>query len=152
MAYLLQCIACFLKQRSLTGHNNNNIAVLSTFFTRRGFFNFSILNPFSLAKIISMNRLVAPLSKNAFTTTPLWFSNFSSSTFNQTFLSGRNMRHTSLILSVVLVKFDLLPSFSGRNTLYKLLEASQELTVLYFFLLTPMAFLLPVRRRLYFHL
>ena len=48
----------------------------------------------------------------------------------------------SLTLSVVLTEFNLLPSFSGRNILYTLLEASQELTVLYFLLPTPAAFLL----------
>ena len=117
-------------------------AVPSTFLTRRGFFSFSILNPFSLGKVISMNRPVAPLSSNAFTATPLWFFNFSSPTFSQTSLSGWGMCRTSLTLSVVLVKLDLLPSFSGRNTLYRLLEASRELTVLYCLLLTPVAFLL----------
>ena len=55
--------------------------VPSIFLTNRGFFNFSILNPFSLAKVVSMNRPVALLSSNAFTATPSWFSNFSSSTF-----------------------------------------------------------------------
>ena len=48
----------------------------------------------------------------------------------------------SLILSVVLAKFILLPNFSGCNTLYRLLEASQELTVLHCLLLTPAVFLL----------
>ena len=52
------------------------------------------------------------------------------------------MRYTSLTLSVVLLKFILLPSFSRYNTLYKLLETSRELTVLYFLLLTPTVFLL----------
>ena len=50
---------------------------------------------------------------------------------------------TSLTLSVVLANFDLLPSFSRYNTLYKLLEVSQELTVLYFLLLTHVTFPLP---------
>jgi len=31
MAYLLQCMACFLKQRSLEGHNSNNIPQLELF-------------------------------------------------------------------------------------------------------------------------
>ena len=53
-----------------------------------------------------------------------------------TSLSGRNVRRTSLALSVFLEKFNLLPSFSGRNTLYRLLEASRELTVLHFLLPT----------------
>ena len=35
-----------------------------------------------------------------------------------------------------------MPSFSRHNTLYRLLEASRELTILHFLLLTPMAFLL----------
>ena len=35
-----------------------------------------------------------------------------------------------------------MPSFSRYNILYRLLEASRELTVLYFLLLTPVAFLL----------
>ena len=48
----------------------------------------------------------------------------------------------SLTLSVVLAEFILLPNFSGHNTLYRLLEASQELTVLHCLLLTPAVFLL----------
>ena len=108
-----------------------------------GFLNFSILNPFSLAKVVSMNRPVAPLSSNTFTTIPSWLSNFSSPTLIQTSLSGQSVHCTSLTLSVILVIFDLLPSFSGHNTLYKLLEASQELTVLHFLLLTHAAFQLP---------
>ena len=55
--------------------------ILSTFFTRRGFFNFSILNPFFLAKVVFMNRPVTLLSSNAFTATPSWFSSFSNPTF-----------------------------------------------------------------------
>ena len=53
------------------------------------------------------------------------------------------MRRTSLTLSVLLEKFNLLPNFSGHNILYRLLEASWELTVLHFLLLTPTAFPLP---------
>ena len=89
-----------------------------------------------------MNRPVAPLSSNAFTAIPLWLSNFSSSTLIQTSLSGWSVHCISLTLSVVLVNFDLLPSFSRYNILYKLLEASQELTVLHFLLPTCTAFLL----------
>ena len=84
--------------------------VPSTFFTNRGFFSFSILNPFFWVKVISISCRV---------------------------------HRTSLTLSVVLVQFNLFPSFSGCNTLYRLLEASRELTILYFFLLTPVVFLLP---------
>ena len=64
-------------------------------------------------------------------------------TLIQTSLSSWSVRHTSLTLSVVLVNFDLLPSFSGHNILYKLLEASWKLTVLHFLLLTHVAFPLP---------
>ena len=53
------------------------------------------------------------------------------------------MCRTSLTLSVLLEKFNLLPNFSGHNILYRLLEASWELTVLHFLLLTPTAFPLP---------
>ena len=41
------------------------------------------------------------------------------------------------------MEFNLLPNFSGHNTLYTLLEASRELTVLHFLLPTPAVFLLP---------
>ena len=110
--------------------------------TRREFFIFSILNPFSFAKVISMNRSVTLLSNSTFTTTPSWFSSFSSPTFIQTSLKGCSVHHTSLTLLVVLVKFNLLPSFSGYNILYRLLEASRELIVLHFLLPTLAAFLL----------
>ena len=118
----------------------STFTVPSTFLTNRGFFSFSILNPFSQAKIVSMNKSVAPLSSSTLTATPSWLSSFSSSTFIQTSLSSCRICHISLTLLVVLVQFNLFPSFSGHNTLYRLLEASQELTVLYFFLLTPVAF------------
>ena len=90
---------------------------------------------------MSMNRPVALLSNNAFTAIPSWLSNFSNPTFNQTSLNGRSVCCMSLTLSVVLVDINLLPGFSRHNTLYILLEASQELTVLHFLLLTPTAFL-----------
>ena len=54
------------------------------------------------------------------------------------------MRHTSLALLVFFEQFNLLPSFSGHNTLYRLLEASRELTVLHFLLPTLAASLLPL--------
>ena len=46
------------------------------------------------------------------------------------------MHCISLTLSVVLENFNLLSNFSRCNTLYKLLEASQELTILHFLLPT----------------
>ena len=98
--------------------------VLSTFLTNKGFFSLSILNSFSLAKAVFMNKPVALLSNNTFTTTPSWLSNFSNPTFIHTSLSSHSVRRTSLTLSVVLEKFVLLPNFSGCNTLYRLLEAS----------------------------
>ena len=116
--------------------------VPSTFLTNRGFFSFSILNPFSQAKVVSMNRPIAPLSSSALTATPSWLSSFSSPTFIQTSLSSCRVRHTSLTLLVILVQFNLFPSFSGHNTLYRLLETSWELTVLHFLLPTPAVFLL----------
>ena len=116
--------------------------VPSTFLTSRGFFSFSILNPFSQAKVVSMNRPVAPLSSSAFTVISSWLSSFSSTTFIQTSLGNHRVRCISLTLSVVLVQFNLILSFSRHNTLYKLLEASWELTVLHFLLLTPTIFLL----------
>ena len=73
----------------------------------------------------------------AFTATPSWLSSFSSPIFIHTSLSGHSVHHMSLTLSVVLLKFNLLSNFSGCNILYRLLEASQELTVLYFLLPTP---------------
>ena len=111
----------------------------STFLTNRGFFILSILNPFSFAKVVSMNRPVALLSNSAFTATPSWLSSFSSPTFIYTSLSSCNVHRTSLAPSVFLEKFNLLPSFSGCSTLYLLLEASQELTVLHFLLPTLVA-------------
>ena len=98
--------------------------VPSTFLTSRGFFSFSILNPFSQAKVVSMNRPVAPLSSSAFTVISSWLSSFSSTTFIQTSLGNHRVCCISLILSVVLVQFNLIFSFSGHNTLYRLLEAS----------------------------
>ena len=83
-----------------------------------------------------MNKPVAPLSSNTFTTTPSWLSNFFSPTFIHTSLSSRSVYRISLTLSVVLEKFVLLPNFFGCNILYRLLEASQELTVLHCLLLT----------------
>ena len=108
----------------------------STFLTNRGFFILSILNPFSFAKVVSMNRPIALLSNSAFTAIPSWLSSFSSPTFIHTSLSSCNVHHISLALLVFLEKFNLLPSFSGCNTLYLLLEASRELTILYFLLPT----------------
>ena len=90
-----------------------------------------------------MNRSVALLSSNALTAIPSWFSSFSSPTFIQTSFSSHRVHRTSFTLSVILVQLNLFPSFSGCNILYRLLEASQELTVLHFLLLTPIAFLLP---------
>ena len=90
-----------------------------------------------------MNKPVTSLSNNAFTATLLWFSSFSSPTFIYTSHSGRSVCYTSLTLSVVLEKFNLLPNFSGHNTLYRLLEASRELTVLHCLLPTLAVFLLP---------
>ena len=113
-----------------------------TFLTKSRFFNFSILNPFSLAKAVSMNKPIAPPSNNAFTAALLWLSSFSSLPFIYTSHSSRSVHCTSLTLSVILENFNLLPNFSGCNTLYRLLEASQELTVLYYLLLTLIAFLL----------
>ena len=115
----------------------------SIFLTNRGFFSFSILNPFSRAKVIFINRPIALLSSNALTATPLWFSSFSSPTFIQTSLSSCRVHYISLTLSVVLVQLNLFPSFSGCNTLYRLLKASRELTILHFLLPTPTAFPLP---------
>jgi len=43
--------------------------VLFIFLTNKGFFSFSILNPFSQAKVVSMNRPIALLSSSALTTT-----------------------------------------------------------------------------------
>ena len=61
----------------------------------------------------------------------------------ETFSYSRFSQQSCYItLSVVLVQLNLFPSFSGYNTLYRLLEASQELTVLHFLLPTPVAFLL----------
>ena len=117
-------------------------AVPSTFLTKSGFFNFSILNSFFLTKAVSMNKSVTPLSNNIFTAIPLWFSSFSSPTFIHTSHSDYSIYCTSLTLLVLLEKFNLLPNFSGHNTLYRLLEASQELTILHFLLPTPTAFLL----------
>ena len=116
--------------------------VPSIFPTRKEFLNFFILNLFSLAKAVSTNRSVALLSNNIFTAILSWLSSFSNFTFIQTFLSSCSVHYTSLTLSVVLAEFILLPNFSGCNTLYKLLEASQELTVLHCLLPTPVAFLL----------
>ena len=100
--------------------------VPSTFLTNRGFFSFSILNPFSQAKVVSINRPVTPLSSSALTATPSWFSSFSSPTFIQTSLSGHRVCCTCLTLLVVLVQLNLFPSFSGHNILYRLLEASKS--------------------------
>jgi len=86
-----------------------------------------------------MNRPVALLSNRAFTATSSWLSNFSSPTLIHTSLSGCKVHRTSLTLSVLFVKFNLLPSFSGCNTLYRLEEASRELTDLHFLLPTPAA-------------
>ena len=117
--------------------------VLSIFLTNRDFFSFSILNLFSQAKVVSMNRSVTPLFSSTLAATPSYLFSFSSPTFIQTSLSSYRVYHISFTLSVVLVQFNLFPSFYGYNTLYRLLEASQELTVLYFLLPTPTAFLLP---------
>ena len=85
---------------------------------------------------------VIPLSNSAFTATPSWPSSFSNLTFIHTFLSSCSICHISLALSVLLWQFNLFPSFSRHNTLYKLLEVSWELTVLHFLLPTLVAFLL----------
>ena len=96
----------------------------SMFLTNRGFFSFSILNPFFQAKVVFMNRPVAPLSSSTLTVTPSWLSSFSSLTFIQTSLSSYRVYHISFTLSVVLVQLNLFPSFSGCDILYRLLEAS----------------------------
>ena len=90
-----------------------------------------------------MNKPVASLFNNAFTAIPSWFSSFFSPTFIHTSHSSCSVCHTSLILLVILERFNLLPNFSGCNTLYRLLEASWKLTVLYCFLPTLAVFLLP---------
>ena len=89
-----------------------------------------------------MNKPIALLSSKAFTATSSWLSSFSSPTFIYTSLSSHSVHCTSLTLLVVLLKFNLLPNSSRRNILYRLLEASWELTILYFLLPTPAAFLL----------
>ena len=135
--FILTLSTCFLKNML---HSTYCIIAPPTFLTRSGFLSFSILNPFSLTKAVSMNRPVVSLSNNTFTTTPLWFSSFFSPTFIHTFFSSCSICCTSLTLSVVLEKFNLLPNFSGCNILYKLLEASWELTVLHFLLPTLAAY------------
>ena len=116
--------------------------VLSTFYTNKGVFSLSNLNPFLFANWVSMNNLVAPLSSSALTATLSWFSSFFNPIPIHTSLSGCSVYHISLTPSVLLDPEILIPSFSRHSILYIFEEASQKLTVLHCLLLTLAVFLL----------
>ena len=116
--------------------------VPSMFYTNKGVFSLSNLNPFLFANWVSMNNPVAPLLSSVLTTTPSWFSSFSNPIPIYTSLSGCSVCYTSLTPLVLLDPENLFSSFSGYSTLYIFEEASWELTVLHYLLLTLVAFLL----------
>ena len=77
--------------------------VPSIFLTIIGLSNFYSLNPCLAAILLSMNIPVAPLSKSAFTVTPLCVFNFFTFIFNYTSLSILKVLLTFLRLSPSLV-------------------------------------------------
>ena len=68
------------------------------FLTATGLSSFYSLNPCFAAIFLSINILVIPLFKSAFTVMPLYISTFSTPMFNHTFLNILNVLLTSLCL------------------------------------------------------
>ena len=79
--------------------------VLSTFLITIGLFSFCSLNPCFAAIFQSINISVVPLSKSAFTNTPLYISTFFTPTFNYTSLSILNILLISLCSSLSQTSF-----------------------------------------------